>query len=80
LWAAWPNPIGVSFGDVCIQKGDRQRLSEARADIQRQVEILEAGPLIRAREVNQFESLIDDLRGTLKEIVDSLAALGEDRG
>jgi hypothetical protein len=61
------------------KKSDRERLLEARADIQRQIEILEAGPLIPLREGgSQFDPLIAKLTSQLKDIDDSLAALGED--
>lgn len=60
-------------------KSDRQQLLEARADIERQIEILQGGPLVPARGGGpQFEPAIAELTATLKEIEDSLAALGGD--
>lgn len=60
------------------EKSDRQRLLNARADIQRQIEILEAGPLIPLREGgSQFEPLIAKLTAQLKNIDNRLAGLGE---
>jgi hypothetical protein len=52
---------------------------EARADIQRQLEVLQAGPIINARGGGpQFEPVTVELTATLKEIEDRLAALGAD--
>jgi hypothetical protein len=61
------------------EKSDRQQLLEARAEIERQIEILQGGPLVIARGGStQFEPVIAELTATLKEIEDSLAALEED--
>jgi hypothetical protein len=60
------------------EKSAREQLLEARADIERQIEILQAGPSFNYRGGNpQFESVILDLTATLKEIENSLADLGE---
>ena len=62
-----------------LKKSVRQRLLKARADIQRQIEILEAGPLVPLRwGSSQFEPLIAKLTAQLEDIDDSLAELGED--
>jgi hypothetical protein len=56
------------------EKPDRQQLMEARADIRRQIEILQLGPVIRGHGGGpQFDSVIVKLTATLKEIEDSLA-------
>jgi hypothetical protein len=61
------------------EKSLRQQLLDARADIERQIEILQAGPSFSYRGGGnpQFEPVIADLTATLKEIEDSLAELGE---
>jgi hypothetical protein len=60
-------------------KSLRQQLLDARADVKRQIEILQSGPLVNARGGGpDFEPAIAGLTATLKEIEDSLAELGED--
>lgn len=60
-----------------LEKSLRQQLVDARADIQRQLEILQVGPIINARGGGrQFEPVVSELSATLKEIEDRLAALG----
>jgi hypothetical protein len=60
------------------EKSVRRQLLEARADIQRQIEILSA-PLVNYRGGGPpNDMLIADLTATLKEIEDSLAELGAD--
>jgi hypothetical protein len=61
------------------EKPGRQQLMEARADIQRQIEILQLGPVIRGHGGGpEFDSVIVTLTATLKEIEDSLAELRAD--
>lgn len=60
------------------ERNVRQQLMEARADIERQIEILQAGPLYNNRGgVNQFEPILSELTATLKEIEERLAELGK---
>jgi hypothetical protein len=61
------------------EKSDREQLLEARADILRQIEILQAGPSFNYRGGGnpQFEPVIADLTATLKEIDENLADLWE---
>ena len=57
----------------------RQQLLDARADVKRQIEILQSGPLANARGGGpDFEPAIASLTETLNEIEDSLAGLEED--
>jgi hypothetical protein len=50
-------------------KSGRQQLMEARADIQRQIELLQSGPLIRGHgDEPQFDPVIVKLTATLREI------------
>jgi hypothetical protein len=61
------------------EKGVRQQLLEARANVQRQIDTLQAGPLVNPRGGGlPFEPAIAELMATLKEIDDSLAGLGKD--
>jgi hypothetical protein len=56
----------------------RQQLLQARADVQRQIEVLQSGPLINYRGgAPQTDTVIAKLTMTLQEIEDSLAALGD---
>ncbi len=65
---------------VKSEKSLRQQLLEARADIQRQIEILEVGPIINARGGGpRFEPVISELTTALKEIEDRLADIGDGR-
>lgn len=51
------------------EKSLREQLLEARTDIKRQLEILQAGPLVNARGGGpDFELAMADLTATLKEI------------
>lgn len=60
----------------------RQQLVEARNDVLRQIEILQAGPasLGRGGEFIDNTSLIANLSNTLHEIEDGLAGLESDDG
>jgi hypothetical protein len=59
----------------------RKKLLEGRARLQRQIEILESGPVLNARGGGpDFGPVIDKLTAELKEIEDNLAELGEDDG
>jgi hypothetical protein len=58
------------------EKSIRLQLLEARAEIQRQIEILSSPT--RGGGPSQNSKLIADLTATLKEIEDSLAGLGSD--
>jgi hypothetical protein len=61
---------------VKSEKSLCQQPVEARTDIQRQLEILQAGPIINARGGGpRFEPVISELAATLKEIEDRLADL-----
>jgi hypothetical protein len=61
------------------EKPGRQQLMEARADIQRQIELLQSGPLIRGHgETPQFDPVIVKLTATLREIEDCLAEIPAD--
>lgn len=60
------------------EKTLRQQLLEARANVLRQIEILQAGPLAVKGGGPDFNSVLAALTATLKEIDDSLAGLGED--
>ena len=61
---------------VKSEKSLRQQPVEARTNIQRQLEILEAGPIINGHGgAPQFEPAISELEATLKEIEGRLADL-----
>lgn len=62
------------------QKNLRQELLEARAKVQRQIEIVEAGPAINVwgGELQHGPAQIAELTATLKELEDALANLGDD--
>jgi hypothetical protein len=63
------------------KKSLRQQLLDARADIQRQIEILQTGPIVTARGGGpQFEPVIAELTATLQDIEDRLAEIGTDEG
>lgn len=60
------------------EKSLRDELLKARSNILRQIEILRAGPVVKARgQGPDFDPVLADLTATLKEIEDSLANLGE---
>jgi hypothetical protein len=64
---------------VKSEKSLRQQLVEARTDIQRQLEILQVGPIINARGGGpRFEPVISELEATLKEIEGRLADIMAD--
>ena len=57
----------------------RQQLMEARADIQRQIEFLQSGPLMPGHGGGpHFEPAIAKLTATLREIEDCLAEIPGD--
>jgi hypothetical protein len=61
------------------ERPSRQQLIEARADIQRQIELLQSGPLMRGHgEAQQFDPVIVKLTATLREIEDCLAEIPAD--
>lgn len=61
------------------EKSLRQELLDAREKVSRQIEVLQAGPAVRARgQGPDFEPVLADLEATLKEIDDALANLGDD--
>jgi hypothetical protein len=59
-----------------IEKSVREQLLEARANIQRQIDILRTGQVVDYRE-GPPQALIADLMATLREIDDNLADLGQ---
>jgi hypothetical protein len=56
----------------------RQQLMEARADIQRQIELLQSGPFRGHGGGPDFEPVIAKLTATLREIEDCLAEIPAD--
>jgi hypothetical protein len=61
------------------EKSIRQQLQEAQANVQRQIEILQSGPLVNYRGgVPRTDAMLADLKATLKEIENSLVSLGKD--
>jgi hypothetical protein len=68
---------GCPPGHVESRKNPAPAALEARADVQRQIEILESSIQRRNGEL-MFGPLITDLTATLKEIEDSLADLEHD--
>lgn len=62
-----------------VEKPLREQLTDARDDLRRQIEVLEAGPSSTGTAVGDFTdnaSLIADLRNTLREIEEELTSLG----
>jgi hypothetical protein len=60
------------------EKSLREQLLDARSNLQRQIEILEAGPLIGQGRGPDFEDAKAKLEATLEEIEGSLAQLKTD--
>jgi hypothetical protein len=61
------------------EKPLREQLTEARNDVRRQIEVLEAGPSSVGTAVGDFTdnaSITAELRNTLREIEEGLASLG----